>query len=78
MSSSGPQTVVVGEDRAAEPDRGDRADDLERIVVAGTDIARLGQGARTVHRRDQVGLHTRRLIAQLERLGHTVIIDPAA
>jgi transposase len=28
------------------------------------------------HRHDQA--HTRRLVAQLERLGHTVVLDPAA
>ena len=30
------------------------------------------------HRRRSEEAHTRRLVAQLERLGHTVIIDPAA
>jgi hypothetical protein len=30
------------------------------------------------HSRRTDEAHTRRLIAQLERLGHTVIIDPAA
>jgi transposase len=30
------------------------------------------------HRRRSVEAHTRRLVAQLEHLGHTVIIDPAA
>jgi transposase len=30
------------------------------------------------HQRHSNEVHARRLIAQLERLGHTVIIDPAA
>jgi transposase len=30
------------------------------------------------HRRRNDQAHTRRLVAQLERLGHKVIIDPAA
>jgi hypothetical protein len=30
------------------------------------------------HRRRSDEAHARRLVAQLERLGHTVIIDPAA
>jgi ABC-type lipoprotein export system ATPase subunit len=51
----GPQTVGVGEDRAAEPIGVIEPTTSERIVVAGTDIARLGEGARTAHRRDQVG-----------------------
>jgi hypothetical protein len=34
-------------------------------------------GADWLARRNQEA-HTRRLVAQLERLGHTVIIDPAA
>jgi transposase len=34
--------------------------------------------ASTWHSRRNDQAHTRRLIAQLERLGHTVIIDPAA
>jgi ABC-type lipoprotein export system ATPase subunit len=55
VSSWGPQTVGVGEDRAAEPIGVIEPTTSERIVVAGTDIARLGEGARTAHRRAQVG-----------------------
>jgi transposase len=35
-------------------------------------------GAGDWHRRRNDQAHTRRLVAQLEHLGHTVIINPAA
>ena len=58
--------------------RGRALDPGRRLLHVATRSAVRTTSAPDWHERRNVEAHTRRLVAQLEHLGHTVILDPAA